>query len=105
MGLNEAFVALSDPIRREIIELLKKKEMSAGEIAEHFDITAPAISYHLRKLKAGNLITEERVKTFIYYKFNPAAFNEVVRWMAPTPASLQELEEVVPGEKDPQSRS
>ena len=104
MGLNEAFVALSDPIRREIIELLKKREMSAGEIAEHFDITAPAISYHLRKLKAGNLITEERVKTFIYYKFNPEAFTEVMRWMAPTPASLQELEDPASGGTDPKDR-
>ena len=100
MSLNEAFVALSDPIRREIIELLKKKEMSAGEIAEHFDITAPAISYHLRKHKGGNLITEERVKPYIYFRFNPAAFTEVMRWMAPTPASLQELEDAAPAEKD-----
>lgn len=99
MGLDEAFVALSDPIRREIIELLKKNKMSAGEIAERFDITAPAISYHLRKLKAGNLITEERVKTYIYYSFNPSAFNEVMRWMAPTPESLQELDDSAPKEK------
>lgn len=93
MGLNEAFVALSDPVRREIIILLRGGRLSAGEIAEHFDISAPAVSYHLRKLKASSLVNEERIGTYIYYHFNPSAFDEVMRWMGPTPESLHELED------------
>lgn len=81
MAINEAFVALSDPVRRRIIQLLKSKQMSAGEIAANFDISGPAISYHLKKLKAGELVTEKRVSTFKYYSLNRPAFDEMQHWM------------------------
>ena len=64
---NDMFKAFSDPIRREILLLLKNKSMSAGEIAENFEITSATISYHLSLLKKSELIRERKVKNFIYY--------------------------------------
>lgn len=85
MAINEAFVALSDPVRRSIIEMLKNRQMSAGEIASNFDISGPAISYHLKKLKEGELVKERRVSTFKYYSINQSAFDEVLGWMERRP--------------------
>ena len=65
---NDMFKAFSDPIRREILLLLKNKSMSAGEIAENFEITSATISYHLSLLKKSELIRERKVKNFIYYE-------------------------------------
>ena len=77
---NDMFKAFSDPIRREILLLLKNKSMSAGEIAENFEITSATISYHLSLLKKSELIRERKVKNFIYYDFNMSVFEELILW-------------------------
>ena len=80
MGFAETFKALSDPIRREILVMLKEGKMSAGEIAEHFDMTAATISYHLSQLKKAGLLFETKYKNFIYYEINVSVFEEVMLW-------------------------
>lgn len=77
---NDMFKAFSDPIRREILLLLKNKSMSAGEIAENFEITLATISYHLSLLKKSELIRERKVKNFIYYDLNMSVFEELILW-------------------------
>ena len=70
MGFAETFKALSDPVRREILEMLKKGQLSAGEIGSHFDMTGATISYHLSILKKAGLIKENKNKNYIYYELN-----------------------------------
>ena len=77
---SDMFKAFSDPIRREILLLLKNKSMSAGEIAENFEITSATISYHLSLLKKSELIRERKVKNFIYYDLNMSVFEELILW-------------------------
>lgn len=77
---NDMFKAFSDSIRREILLLLKNKSMSAGEIAENFEITSATISYHLSLLKKSELIRERKVKNFIYYDLNMSVFEELILW-------------------------
>ena len=81
MGLPNVFKALSDPIRRDILIMLKKRgELSAGEIAAEFDISNATISYHLSLLKKADLIFENRQQKYIYYKLNVSVFEDIVRW-------------------------
>lgn len=80
MGFHETFKALSDPVRRDILVLLKSKRMAAGEIAEHFDLTGATVSYHLSQLKKAGLIFEEKQKNFIYYQLNASVFEEIMLW-------------------------
>ncbi len=80
MGFAETFKALSDPIRREILVMLREGKMSAGEIAEQFDMTAATISYHLSQLKKAGLLFETKYKNFIYYEINVTVFEEVMLW-------------------------
>ena len=82
MGFPETFKALSDPVRREILVLLKDGKRSAGDIAKEFDISAATISYHLNQLKKADLITERKVKNFIYYQLNTSVFEEVMLWFS-----------------------
>lgn len=81
MGFPETFKALSDPIRREILNLLKDGKLSSGKIAEHFDITGAAISYHLNQLKKADLIYETKFKNFIYYELNTSVLEELILWV------------------------
>ena len=81
MGMNETLKAISDPVRRDILQMLKKGRKSAGEIAEHFDLTGATVSYHLAKLKQADLIAEQKVKNFIYYELNASVFEEVLTWI------------------------
>ena len=81
MGMNETFKAISDPIRRDILQMLKGGKKSAGEIAEQFDLTAATVSYHLSKLKSADLIAEEKYKNYIYYELNTSVFEEVLTWL------------------------
>ena len=81
MGFAETFKALSDPIRREILEMLKKGQLSAGEIGSHFDMTGATISYHLSILKKVGLIKENKNKNFIYYELNASVVEEVMLWL------------------------
>ena len=82
MGFAETLKELSNPIRREILLLLRKGKMSAGEIAGHFDLTGATISYHLSQLKKAGLIFEEKHKNFIYYELNITVFEEVLVWFS-----------------------
>ena len=82
MSLQNTMRALADPVRREILNLLKKGRLSAGEITEHFDITAAAISRHLAVLKDAGLIFDAREGKFIYYELNATVLEEVLLWIA-----------------------
>lgn len=73
--------ALADPIRREILNLLKSGRLSAGEIADHFDVTAASISRHLSVLKEADLIRDERQGKFIYYELNVSVLEEIMLWI------------------------
>ena len=82
MGFAETFKALSDPIRREILLLLRGGRLSAGEIGSHFDMTGATISYHLSILKKADLVFESREKNYIYYELNTSVVEEVMLWLA-----------------------
>jgi DNA-binding transcriptional ArsR family regulator len=77
---NLVFKALADPTRRKIILLLKETDMTAGEIAGHFDMTKPSISHHLNVLKQSSLVTDERKGQNIYYSLNMTVFQEVINY-------------------------
>lgn len=77
---NSVFKALSDPSRRKILMLLKEKDLTAGEVAEHFDMTKPSISHHLNILKQANLVLDERQGQNISYSLNTTVFQEVMRF-------------------------
>ena len=82
MGIQSTLKALSDPIRREILELLKSGKLSAGEIAEKFPVSGAAISKHLSVLKDADLIRDTREGKFIYYELNTSVLEEVMLWLA-----------------------
>ena len=81
MSFQATMKALSDPTRREILNLLKTGRLSAGEIGEHFDMTAAAISRHLSVLKEADLIRDTRAGKFIIYELNTSVLEEVMLWM------------------------
>ena len=81
MGLQHTLKALSDPIRREILNLLKKGRMAAGEICEHFTVTDASISRHLSVLKEAELIRDTREGKFIYYELNVSVLEEILLWV------------------------
>ena len=78
--MNILFKALNDPTRREILELLKKKDMTAGEIADQFSISKPSISHHLDLLKQAGLVEAEKHGQFISYSLNTTVVDELVKW-------------------------
>ena len=82
MGLQQTLKALSDPIRREILNLLKKGRMPAGEITAHFSVSAPAISRHLSVLKEADLIRDTREGKFMFYEINTSVLEETMLWLA-----------------------
>ena len=81
MGVQQTLKALDDPVRRDILGLLKKKRLSAGEIADQFDITGAAISRHLSVLKDADLVRDTREGKFIYYELNTSVLEEVLVWI------------------------
>ena len=81
MGIQNTLKALADPIRREILNLLKGGKMSAGEIVEHFDVTGASISRHLSVLKDADLIRDERDGKFIIYELNASVLEEIMLWI------------------------
>jgi len=81
MSLQTTLRALADPIRREILNLLKSGRLSAGEITENFDVTAASISRHLSVLKEADLIRDERQGKFIYYELNASVLEEIMLWI------------------------
>ena len=82
MGFAETFKALGDPVRREILLLLRRGRLSAGEIGSHFEMTGATISYHLGILKKADLVSETREKNFIYYGLNTSVVEEVMLWLS-----------------------
>ena len=81
MGMHNTLKALADPIRREILNLLKSGKMSAGEITEHFDVTGASISRHLSVLKEAELIRDTRDGKFIIYELNASVLEEIMLWI------------------------
>ena len=81
LGIQDTLKALADPIRREILNLLKNGRLSAGEICEHFPVTGASISRHLSVLKEADLIRDKREGKFIYYELNTTVFQEVLTWI------------------------
>lgn len=82
MAFAETFKALSDSVRREILMLLRKNRLSAGEIGKHFDMTGATISYHLGILKKADLVRESKDKNFVYYELNTSVVEETMLWLA-----------------------
>ena len=82
MGFAETFKALSDPVRREILVMLSKGRLYAGEIGSHFEMTGATISYHLGILKKADLVFETREKNYIYYELNTSVVEEVMLWLS-----------------------
>ncbi|MFF0830329.1 autorepressor SdpR family transcription factor [Brevibacillus sp. NPDC003359] len=81
MSMNYAFKALSDPTRRKILDLLREKDMTAGEIADHFQMTKPSISHHLSLLKQAQMVYDERKGQNIYYSLNTTVFQDLLKWV------------------------
>lgn len=82
MGLQQTLRALADPIRREILNLLKNGRMSAGDITDHFSVTASSISRHLSVLKEADLIRDTREGKYIYYELNASVLEEIMLWIS-----------------------
>ena len=81
MSLSDTFKAISDPVRREILEMLRNERKSAGEIAQKFNLTNATVSYHLAQLKKADLVTETREKNFIFYELNVSVFEDILVWI------------------------
>ncbi len=81
MGIQNTMKALADPTRRTILNLLKKSRLSAGEIAEHFDMSLPAVSKHLTVLKEADLIRDQREGKYIFYELNASVLDEALLWL------------------------
>ena len=81
MGINETFKAISNPVCRDILQMLKSGKKSAGEIAEKFNLTGATVSYHLSRLKGADLINEQKYKNYIYYEINTSVFEDVISWI------------------------
>ena len=79
--MNSLFKALNDETRRQIIELLKKQDMNAGEIADRFNISKPSISHHLDILKRADLITGEKKEQFVEYSLNTSILEDLLNWI------------------------
>jgi DNA-binding transcriptional ArsR family regulator len=82
VSFAETFKALADPVRRDILTLLRQGRLSAGEIGAHFDMTGATISYHLGILKKAGLVFEQREKNYIYYELNTSVVEEVMLWLS-----------------------
>ena len=79
--MKDIFKALNDDTRREILELLKKEDLTAGEIADNFNISKPSISHHLDILQRADLITSEKKGQFIHYSLNTTILDDVFAWL------------------------
>jgi ArsR family transcriptional regulator, arsenate/arsenite/antimonite-responsive transcriptional repressor len=79
-SINQAFKAIADPSRREILRMLRKEEMTAGDLAQHFDMSKPTMSHHFAVLKAADLITSRREGQTIWYALNTTVLEDVLAW-------------------------
>ncbi|GGE29097.1 transcriptional regulator [Pullulanibacillus camelliae] len=78
--MNDVFKALSDPTRRKILDLLKEKDLTAGEISEHFNMSKPSISQHLKVLKGAQLVVDEKKGQYVFYSLNTTVFQDIINW-------------------------
>ena len=78
--MNDIFKALNDPTRREILKILKKRDMTAGDIASRFDMTAPSISHHLEKLKRAGLVSTVKQGQFVLYSINTTIIEDILQY-------------------------
>ncbi|MBL0152342.1 MAG: winged helix-turn-helix transcriptional regulator [Chitinophagaceae bacterium] len=78
--MNSVFKALNDPTRREILQLLREKDLTAGEIVQQFHISGPSISHHLDLLKQAGLVDARKEGQFIYYSLNTTVVDEILKW-------------------------
>jgi DNA-binding transcriptional ArsR family regulator len=81
VGIQNTLKAIADPTRRTILNLLKKGRLSAGEIAEHFEMSMPAVSKHLSVLREADLIRDRREGKYIYYELNASVLDEALLWL------------------------
>ena len=79
--MNIIFKALNDPTRREILQLLQERDMTAGEIVERFNISGPSISHHLDLLKQAKLVVAEKEGQYVYYSLNTTVVDEIMKWL------------------------
>ena len=79
--MNDVFKALNDPARREILKMLQKQDLTAGEIAAKFDMTAPSVSHHLDKLKRAGLVTTIKQGQFIHYSINTTIIDDILQYI------------------------
>ena len=93
MSLQNTMRALSDPVRRQILELLKAGRLPAGEIARHFDITDAAVSRHLSVLRQADLIRDKREGKYIFYQINTSVLEEMMLWIATLKGESQDDQE------------
>lgn len=93
MSFTNTFKALSHPVRRAILDLLKMGKMSAGEIADQFELTGATISHHLNVLKQADLVVEAREKNFIYYELNTSVLEDMMVWLADLKGSKRDENE------------
>lgn len=93
MGLQQTLRALADPIRREILNLLKNGRMSAGDITDHFNVTAASISRHLSVLKEADLIRDTREGKYIFYELNASVLEEILLWISELKGDTHHVEE------------
>ena len=93
MSFTNTFKALSHPVRREILDLLKMGKMSAGDIADQFELTGATISHHLSVLKQADLVVERREKNFIYYELNTSVLEDMMVWLADLKGSKRDENE------------
>jgi DNA-binding transcriptional ArsR family regulator len=94
MGMQKTLRALADPIRREILNMLKEKSLSAGEIVDRFDVTNASISRHLSVLKEADLIRDTRKGKFIYYELNTSVLEDIMLWISELKGEDSHVEEV-----------
>ena len=79
--MNTVFKALNDPTRRQILEMLQEKDLTAGEIAQNFRISFPSISHHLHLLKQATLVTAAKDGQYVYYSLNTTVVDEIMKWL------------------------
>lgn len=100
MSFAETFKALADPVRRDILVMLKNGKLTAGEIAAKFELTGATVSYHLSQLKKADLLFETKVKNYIYYEVNITVFEEVMLWISQFSERKEESAVIEGGEED-----
>ena len=96
MGLQETMKALSDPTRREILQLLKNGKLSAGDISEHFSISNASISRHLSVLKKAELVRDCRCGQYIYYEIDTTVLQDILGWVSQFTSGIESIPEDMP---------